>query len=49
MGGTLTPEHTPGGGLTMTISLPAADITPPGGERADPAVLDRIDHWRSPV
>ena len=24
MGGTLTPEHTPGGGLTMTVSLPAA-------------------------
>jgi NADPH:quinone reductase-like Zn-dependent oxidoreductase len=23
MGGTLTPEETPGGGLTMTISLPA--------------------------
>ena len=24
MGGTLTPEDTPGGGLTMTVSLPAA-------------------------
>jgi two-component system sensor histidine kinase KdpD len=25
MGGTLTPEHTPGGGLTMVIALPAAE------------------------
>jgi two-component system sensor histidine kinase KdpD len=24
MGGTLTAEDTPGGGLTMTVSLPAA-------------------------
>jgi two-component system sensor histidine kinase KdpD len=24
MGGTLEPEETPGGGLTMTLSLPAA-------------------------
>jgi hypothetical protein len=23
MGGALTPEHTPGGGLTMVLSLPA--------------------------
>jgi two-component system sensor histidine kinase KdpD len=30
MGGTLDPEETPGGGLTMIISLPAA----PGGETA---------------
>jgi two-component system sensor histidine kinase KdpD len=31
MGGTLTPEHTPGGGLTMVLSLPAvrADRTGP--------------------
>jgi len=28
MGGTLTAEDTPGGGLTMTVSLPAA----PGDE-----------------
>lgn len=26
MGGTITPEATPGGGLTMTIGLPAADL-----------------------
>ncbi|GIE89535.1 sensor histidine kinase [Actinoplanes regularis] len=46
MGGTLTPDTTPGGGLTMTISLPAVE---PGGagEDADPAVLDRVDHWQS--
>jgi two-component system sensor histidine kinase KdpD len=28
MGGTLTPEDTPGGGLTMVVSLPAAALTP---------------------
>src|ERR1700735_1463658 len=27
MGGTLEPEDTPGGGLTMTLSLPAAPVT----------------------
>jgi len=34
MGGTLTAEDTPGGGLTMVISLPAA----PGPDRANTAV-----------
>ncbi|GAB1644118.1 DUF4118 domain-containing protein [Krasilnikovia sp. MM14-A1259] len=43
MGGTLEPEATPGGGLTMTISLPAAE---PAEQAADPAILDRIDHWQ---
>lgn len=28
MGGTLTPEDTPGGGLTMVVALPAAGPTP---------------------
>jgi two-component system sensor histidine kinase KdpD len=28
MGGTLTPEETPGGGLTMVVSLPAAPVLP---------------------
>jgi two-component system sensor histidine kinase KdpD len=56
MGGTLTPDATPGGGVTMTVSLPAASPAPsaPEGAReaadradlADPAVLDRVDHWR---
>ncbi len=32
MQGALTPEHTPGGGLTMTVSLPAS------AERLEPAV-----------
>ena len=27
MGGTLEPAHTPGGGLTMTVTLPRADVT----------------------
>jgi K+-sensing histidine kinase KdpD len=27
MGGTLEPAHTPGGGLTMTVVLPRADVT----------------------
>ncbi|MET7400175.1 ATP-binding protein, partial [Dactylosporangium sp. NPDC005572] len=26
MGGTLTPDDTPGGGLTMTLTLPAAVV-----------------------
>jgi two-component system sensor histidine kinase KdpD len=29
MGGTLAPEETPGGGITMVLSLPAAPIAPP--------------------
>ncbi len=32
MGGTLTPEDTPGGGLTMVVSLPVAPLADPGGE-----------------
>ncbi|GAA1820932.1 sensor histidine kinase KdpD [Planosporangium flavigriseum] len=52
MGGDLTPETTAGGGLTMTLSLPAADLDAVGKpppdidvQRADPAILDRIDSW----
>ena len=36
MQGTLTPEDTPGGGLTMVLTLPAAPARPaaePGGTR----------------
>jgi two-component system sensor histidine kinase KdpD len=40
MGGTLTPEDTPGGGLTMTLALPAAEQT------ADPAILERLDRYQ---
>ncbi|WP_242419357.1 hypothetical protein, partial [Frankia sp. CpI1-P] len=32
MGGTLIPEDTPGGGLTMVVTLPAAEV-PAAGER----------------
>jgi two-component system sensor histidine kinase KdpD len=52
MGGHLSPDTTPGGGLTMTLSLPAADLgdgaAPPPDidiQRADPAILDRLDSW----
>ena len=48
MGGTLDPENTPGGGLTMTLSLPTAEPADDGpGQAADPAILDRIDQWRA--
>ncbi len=33
MGGTLVPEDTPGGGLTMVLSLPTAVVPAPGGVR----------------
>jgi two-component system sensor histidine kinase KdpD len=52
MGGALEPETTPGGGLTMTLSLPtteAADDLPDADQVPDPAALDRLDHWRNPT
>jgi two-component system sensor histidine kinase KdpD len=45
MGGTLVPGTTPGGGLTMILSLPAASDPRP----ADPAILDRLDSWPAPA
>jgi two-component system sensor histidine kinase KdpD len=39
MGGTLTPTHTPGGGLTMTLVLPRAGLTPAAGPDAAQPVL----------
>jgi two-component system, OmpR family, sensor histidine kinase KdpD len=49
MGGTLEPDLTPGGGLTMTLRLPSADSpTVPGSDLAniaDPAALARVDEW----
>lgn len=53
MNGTLVPDDTPGGGLTMILTLPApvpAGAAPPaaaGEETADPAVIDRITNWRA--
>lgn len=35
MGGTLEPAHTPGGGLTMSLTLPRAQGVSPGGEGGD--------------
>ena len=40
MGGSLDPEETPGGGLTMILSLPAAASGSPDGE-ADPGRRER--------
>jgi two-component system sensor histidine kinase KdpD len=37
MDGTLVPDDTPGGGLTMTLTLPAAH----------PAITGRVDTWRA--
>src|SRR5256886_17105635 len=42
MGGALEPESTPGGGMTMTVRLPAPDGDP--DQVSDPAALDRIYH-----
>jgi two-component system, OmpR family, sensor histidine kinase KdpD len=40
MGGSLDPEETPGGGLTMILSLPAGESGSPDGE-ADPGRRER--------
>jgi two-component system sensor histidine kinase KdpD len=52
MGGKLAPATTPGGGLTMTLSLPAADLgdggAPPpdlDAQQAAPVILERLDSW----
>ncbi len=47
MGGTLRPDNTPGGGLTMTLALPAVDVptTRDTDELADPAILERIANY----
>jgi two-component system sensor histidine kinase KdpD len=53
MGGSLSPETTPGGGLTMVLSLPATESGLPaaaeagadGSQDADPAILRRLDNW----
>jgi two-component system, OmpR family, sensor histidine kinase KdpD len=43
MGGTLTPEMTPGGGLTMTLRLPTLEFI--DRAPADQPLIDRVDHW----
>jgi two-component system sensor histidine kinase KdpD len=40
MSGTLSPEATPGGGLTMTISLPAVASPSRAGESAETRSID---------
>jgi two-component system sensor histidine kinase KdpD len=54
MGGKLAPETTPGGGLTMVLSMPSVEaaleaIDEAAGtdlnQDADPALLDRLDNW----
>jgi two-component system, OmpR family, sensor histidine kinase KdpD len=51
MGGTLRPETTPGGGLTMTLALPVAGsgATEDPEQLADPAILDRLDTYHPRV
>jgi two-component system sensor histidine kinase KdpD len=41
MGGTLTPEETPGGGLTMVISLRVDDSAPGGSRSPRPDCIDQ--------
>ncbi len=51
MGGSLEPETTPGGGLTMTLRLPTTDTATATlddvAQPADLAALDRIDQWHN--
>jgi two-component system, OmpR family, sensor histidine kinase KdpD len=54
MHGTLVPDDTPGGGLTMILTLPAAapaasqaDGATAGQETAHPAITGRVDAWRA--
>jgi two-component system sensor histidine kinase KdpD len=43
MGGTLNAEDTPGGGLTMVVSLPASPRDEPGADPNDHLVVDEPD------
>jgi two-component system sensor histidine kinase KdpD len=55
MDGTLVPDDTPGGGLTMTLTLPAAAPAAPSAaadaaaddQTAHPAITGRVDTWRA--
>lgn len=45
MGGTILPEETPGGGLTMVVSLPASAPEDPGTRpTAEPGERERVTH-----
>jgi light-regulated signal transduction histidine kinase (bacteriophytochrome) len=41
MGGTLTPEETPGGGLTMVVSMPAAPTPDEHAAATEPGLRER--------
>jgi two-component system, OmpR family, sensor histidine kinase KdpD len=49
MGGSLTPETTPGGGLTLVLALPAFDraeeASPSAARVTDEAILRRLQRW----
>jgi two-component system, OmpR family, sensor histidine kinase KdpD len=51
MGGTLDPETTPGGGLTMALRLPSADAVMAArgdpSQAAEPTALESFDAWRA--
>jgi two-component system sensor histidine kinase KdpD len=55
MGGTLTPEETPGGGLTMVVSLPASPSSEspaeqePGRREREGAEQSHDDHASEPT
>jgi two-component system sensor histidine kinase KdpD len=42
MGGTLLPEETPGGGLTMVVSMPASAREPSAPTTAQPGHRERV-------
>jgi two-component system, OmpR family, sensor histidine kinase KdpD len=45
MGGSLVPDDTPGGGLTMIIILPV--VIPIDPDAADPVLTSKVDAWRA--
>jgi two-component system sensor histidine kinase KdpD len=54
MNGTLVPDDTPGGGLTMILTLPAARSAAPAqaagpdeNQTAHPSIISRVDDWRA--
>jgi two-component system sensor histidine kinase KdpD len=54
MGGSLAPETTPGGGLTMVLALPVFvgldedEVLPAAARAADEAILHRLHRWPRP-